>query len=677
MAWERVGVDVGGTFTDFVYVSAEGHFQVEKRASTPSDPSEGVTAGIAEMQARSPFAPRFSVLHGTTVATNALLERRGAQTALLTTKGFRDMLEIGRQAREHLYTFHPTRPQPLLSRERCLEVQERLDQRGEVLTPLDAAQAVHLLDALVAQGVESIAICLLFSYLNPTHEQQLGALARERGFVVSLSCEVAPEPREYERASTTVANAFVAPVMARYLSRLETRLRALGAGSLRIMQSNGGALSAQEAAGRAVATVLSGPAGGVAAAAQVGREAGLEHLLSFDMGGTSTDVALILAGRCPVVTTGALGGLPLRTPMLDIHTVGAGGGSLAWLDAAGGLRVGPQSAGASPGPVAYGRGDTLTVTDANLLLGRLPAQVRLAGRVPLDAERVRAYFVPFAARLKRTPEEAALGVAQVANAAMARALRHISVERGYDPAAFTLLSFGGAGGLHACALAEALGMASVLVPRFPGAFSALGLTLADVQREYVRSLPVASRPPDWTAAATWEALVAHFAALEAQAAQDMAAEGFGPEGWQGQRLLDLRYVGQSFDLRVPLAGSDLSATIAAFHTAHRARYGHADPREPVEAVAARLIAVGTLPRPRLAPDLPAAPGAPLGETEVYFEGAWQSAALYARETLSAGQRIAGPAIVLQTDATTLLEPGWQGLTDPGGNLLLTRSDPTP
>jgi N-methylhydantoinase A len=665
-------VDVGGTFTDFVMLGADGCLTVQKRSSTPTDPAQSVVEGLRAARAAGLLDPGFALIHGTTVATNALLERRGAVTALITTEGFRDLLEIGRQARDSLYTFHPTRPVPLLPRDARATLRERVDWRGDVVTPLDAAEASALLDRLAAQGFESLAVCFLFSYLNPAHERRVGALARERGFAVSLSCEVAPEPREYERASTTAANAFVAPLMARYLNRLEARLRETGAGTFRVMQSNGGALSAREAADRAVKTVLSGPAGGVVAAAQVGSEAGFARLLTFDMGGTSTDVALVLDGQCPVVTTSTLAGIPLRTPMLDIHTVGAGGGSLARRDAAGGLRVGPQSAGADPGPVAYGRGDTLTVTDANLRLGRLPADVRLAGHVALDGERVRAHFAPFSAQLGCSPEEAALGILRVANAAMSRALRHISVERGYDPAEFALLSFGGAGGLHACALAESLGMQAILIPRFPGAFSALGLARADARREYVQALS-ASGPTDWAAPETGAGLALRYAELERAAERDMAAEGFAPGRWHGERLLDLRYVGQSFDLRVPLAGSgDLPATIAAFHAAHRARYGHADPREPVEAVAVRLLAVGRAERLSLQTAIAEAPGEAIGESEVYCDRGWQRAALYLRDHLAAGQEIRGPAVVVQSDATTLIEPGWHAVIDRSGNLIARR-----
>lgn len=667
-----VGVDVGGTFTDFVILDPEGRLTVQKRASTPNDPSEGLIAGLRAARETGGIRPGFALAHGTTVATNALLERRGARTALLTTAGFRDVLEIGRQARDHLYTFHPTKPIPLLARDRRYELTERVDWLGEVLTPLKERDAEELLDRLRHEGIESVAVCFLFAYLNPAHEQLVGTLARKRGFCVSLSSEVAPEPREYERTSTTVANAYVAPIMARYLGRLSERLGEVEAGRLRVMQSDGGALSAHEASERAIRTALSGPAAGVVAAARCGAQAGLSDLLTFDMGGTSTDVALIQGGHCPVTTSAMLAGMPLRTPMLSIHTVGAGGGSLAYRDAGGGLRVGPQSAGADPGPVAYGRGDTLTVTDANLLLGRLPARIRLAGHLPLDNERVRAHFAPFSRSLGLTPEAAALGIVTVANASMAHALRHISVERGVDPCDFTLLSFGGAGGLHACALAEALGMRSVLVPRWPGAFSALGLLLADVRREIIHALPM-SGTQDWAAPEVQERFRARFSVLEAQAAREMAREGFGEARWHGERLLDLRYVGQSSELRIPMAGQDdLTATIETFHRAHRARYGHADSREPVEAVAARVVALVPTDTFTLHTEMPEGEGALPEETEVYCSSGWTRAALYTRDRIGKNHPLVGPAIVVQEDATTFVEPGWRARHDDMGNLRLFR-----
>lgn len=669
-AGNRVGVDVGGTFTDFVNIGSNGDLRVWKRLSTPADPSEAVVCGIREALAGGSPAPGFGVVHGTTVATNALLERRGARTALITTRGFRDVLEIGRQARQNLYGLHPRRAAPLLPRELRFEALERCDWTGAVLVPLDYTMLERVLDELAGTCVESIAVCLLFSYLNPAHEQAIARAARRRGFAVSLSSDIAPEPREFERTTTTVANAFVAPVMAAYLGRLAGELTESGTVSLRIMQSDGGALSAEEASVRAIKTVLSGPAGGVVASAYVGKRAGFPHLLTFDMGGTSTDVALILDGECPVVTLSETAGIPIRTPTLDIHTVGAGGGSLAWLDAVGGLRVGPQSAGANPGPVAYGRGDQLTVTDADVYLGRLPADSRLGGSLALDVGRVRVSMREMARDMGIREEAVATGIVSVVNAAMTRALRHISVERGHDPSAFTLLSFGGAGGLHAAALAESLGIGRVLVPRHPGAFSAVGLVLADIRREYVKLLPAGDGAPV-IGSDRWTRLEPMFAGLESIAARDMEREGADPRALCYRRLLDMRYAGQSFDLRVPVVESDLGATVTAFHEAHRGRYGHADAREPVEIVAVRLVAVAPtgaeLPDPRL----PAVPGKPVGTTRLFAGETWIDAPIYLRRDLALYQRVEGPAVVSQEDATTVLEAGWCGVTDPRGNLVLS------
>lgn len=668
------GVDVGGTFTDFVFLDAVGRLVARKRPTTPADPSESVAQGLQAARDMSELGPDFDLSHGTTVATNALLERRGAKTALITTLGFRDTLAIGRQERRELYSLHPSRVTPLLPREQCYELPERVDWRGDVVTPLDETLAARLLDELAAKGVESVAVCFLFSYLYPKHEQIVGEMARSRGLDVSLSCEIAPEPREYERANTTAANAFVAPVLRRYLSQLQTRARDAGAKTLRVMQSNGGTLSAAEASAQAVKTALSGPAGGVVAATALGKALGLSRLLTFDMGGTSTDAALIVGGECPVVTTGGLGGLPLRTPMLAIHTVGAGGGSLARIDAAGGLRVGPQSAGAVPGPVAYGVGEILTVTDANVRLGRLPTAARLGGEKTLDAERVAAYFADFAAQLNCAPDAAAYGVLLVANAAMARALRHVSVERGHDPADFTLVSFGGAGGLHACELAEALLLRSVLVPRYPGAFSALGLALAPVRREWARSFPAAPLNDD---AEFWlnEVLPPLRREFMQTAAREMGGEGLKLSRWRGAMTLDLRYAGQSFALRVDFPeDATLPFLRDCFHAAHRQRYGHADERETIEAVAARFVAVGTDARPLPQVELPVNPALPFAVEPVYFDTGWQLTALYQREEIAAGQTIDGPALFLQADATTLLLPNWQAQADSSGSLLLTRRE---
>lgn len=660
-----VGVDTGGTFTDFVLQDGAGDLRVCKVPSTPADPSQAILEGLR----RLPLSAGFTVVHGTTVATNALLERRGAKTALLTTQGCRDVLEIARQTREELYSLTPRPRDPLIPRDLRYEVPERLDGQGAIVTPLDAGALERVLDAVESQGVESLAVCFLFSFLNPQHEREAGQRARARGLHVSLSCEVAPEYREYERTSTVCANAFVAPIMSRYIGRLRERLAELQAGRLAVMQSNGGALRAEEAAANAIKTALSGPAGGLVAAVHIAREAGVRRIMTFDMGGTSTDVALI-DGTPETVRTGEVAGLPLLTPMLDIHTVGAGGGSLARIDAGGGVRVGPQSAGADPGPVACGRGERLTVTDANLMLGRLPASLRLAGRLPLDADRVHARFAEFARTLGLSAEAAAEGVLEVANAQMARALRHISVERGRDPADYTLVSFGGAGGLHACALAEAVGVRAVLIPRYPGAFSALGLALADVRREHQRTLFVPAQE-------RFDTLLAQtLRPMAAQARAEMEREGVPPDAVFLEPFVEARYVGQSYALRVPFRRR-LASAAKAFHRAHRARYGHADPAQPVEIVTVGLTAVGvnrsakkTQPSgtaPRSAPTRPEA------QTTLLWErGGWREARVYARETLGAGQEIAGPALIVQEDATACLPSGWSAATDGAGNLHLRR-----
>jgi N-methylhydantoinase A len=671
MAAMIVGVDTGGTFTDFALQDSAGGLRVCKVPSTPDDPSEAILEGLR----RLPLTAGFWVAHGTTVATNALLERRGAKTALLTTQGCRDVLEIARQTRAQLYCLTPRPRDPLIPRDLRYEVPERLDRKGAQVVPLDAGALERVLDAVEAQGVESLAVCFLFSFLNPQHEKEAGRQARARGLHVSLSCEVAPEYREYERTSTVCANAFVAPIMSHYIGRLQARIGELEAGRLSVMQSNGGTLRAEEAAANAIKTVLSGPAGGLVAAARIAKEAGVRRIMTFDMGGTSTDVALI-DGAPETVRTGEVAGLPLLTPMLDIHTVGAGGGSLARIDAGGGVRVGPQSAGADPGPVACGRGERLTVTDAHVLLGRLPASLRLAGRLPLDADRVAARFAVFAQTLGLSAEAAAEGVLEVANAQMARALRHISVERGRDPSDYTLVSFGGAGGLHACALAEAVGARAVLVPRYPGAFSALGLALAEARREYQRTLFVPAQE-------RFDPLLAeNLRPMAAQARAEMEREGIPPDAVFLEPFVEARYVGQSYALRVPFRRR-LALAAKAFHRAHRARYGHADPTQPVEIVTVGLTVVGANrraqetqpPAASLLPHVAARSHTSRLEaqtTRLWERGGWRESRLYAREMLEAGLEVCGPALIVQEDATTYLPSDWIAAADARGNLHLRR-----
>ena len=667
-----MGVDTGGTFTDFVLIDSEGCVEIVKLPSSPGDPSDSILAGLKLIASQHQLASNAVLIHGTTVATNALLERKGAKTALITTTGFRDVLEIARQTRTDLYSLNPSRPAPLLSRNERFELDERVDWQGRVLTPLDSERAKSLITELGTLGYESLAICFLFSYLNPAHEQQVGAIARAAQLNVSLSCEIAPEPREFERTSTTVANAFVAPIMGRYLSTLSLRLSSPGVINsrlkLRVMQSNGGSLSSEEAASHAIKTALSGPAGGIVAGSKVGLEAGFPNLLTFDMGGTSTDVAMILGGVCATITSSVLNGTPLRTPMLDIHTIGAGGGSIARLDVAGTLRVGPQSAGSVPGPVAYGTGVNLTVTDANLLLGRLPSNTKLAGSLPLDIERVRQFAAPMASSLNLSIEELAIGILEVAEAKMARALRHISVERGHSPSDFTLLAFGGAGGLHACNLAEALGMPRVLIPPFPGAFSALGLALAPVQRQKVRAFSptlISNLSEE-----EWRNLVFQ-PEMARQIIAEMEEEGFAEGDFKLAQAVDLRYRGQSFELSISLdtGNANLGYAKKLFHEAHRLRYGHANVSEPIEAVAVRYSTFGFQNLPPLKANLPTTPGNPLGETKVWTTRGWETAQLTQRETLMPGQSIFGNAILLQLDSTAYLPQGWEAKVDDQENLV--------
>ncbi len=483
-----IGVDIGGTFTDFV-LFVDGKLTVHKVPTTPDDHARAMLAGLAELGAAAGQGP---VVHGTTVATNALLERKGARTALITTRGFRDVLEIGRQNRPDLYALEPQKPPPLVPRELRLEVAERVDHKGRVLQPLDMASVDAAIAELQRLGAESVAVCLLFSFLYPEHEATIAARLEAAGFAVSASHRILPEFREYERTATTVANAYVSPVLNRYLTNLEAKLPA-ELGPLRVMQSNGGVITAKAAKAAAARTVLSGPAAGVVGAAYMAGLSGYTDLITLDMGGTSTDVALV-PGRLRETSEATVGDVPVRLPMLDIHTVGAGGGSIARLDAGGALRVGPQSAGADPGPACYGKGDQITVTDAHVLLGRVAPTQFLGGRMALDRPRAERLMADLAARMGMDAERAANGVLRVANAIMEKAVRVISVERGYDPRRFTLVAFGGAGPLHACELAEGLGIPRVLVPRSPGVLSALGMLAADVMKDY--SQTVMLRLPD-------------------------------------------------------------------------------------------------------------------------------------------------------------------------------------
>lgn len=649
MAEMRLGIDVGGTFTDFVLLGPDG-VRIHKRLTTPDDPLRALGEGMAAMG----LPPPTPVVHGTTIVTNAILQGRGARTAFLTTEGFSDLLLLGRQDRPALYDLRARPPAPLVPPEWCFEAPERVAADGTVVRPLDLTVVDTLAARLSAEAIEAVALCFLFSYLRPDHERQVADRLRALlpDLFISLSSEAAPEFREYERASTTVIDAFAGPLAAGYLRRLRA-----AAPNAQLMQSSGGLTTAEAAARHPVTLALSGPAGGVAGAVAIGRGRA-PRLIALDMGGTSTDVALC-DGGVPAMAEGSLGGWPLRQPMVAVHTIGAGGGSIARVDAGGLLRVGPASAGADPGPACYGRGDQPTVTDANLLLGRLAPAGLLGGGMPLDAERARATVGRLAAALGMAVEAAAAGIVRVVNAAMARALAHVSVEQGYDPRAFALAPFGGAGPMHACELAEALGMRAILLPRYPGVLSALGMTLADQTRDYRRSV---LRP---AAALDDRGLAALFAPLEAQARAE------APAGAALQRTLDLRYAGQSFELTVA-ADAGLAAALAAFHALHVRRYGYARPDRPVEVVTLRLRSVlpgsGALPTPRFE----AAP-AQIGEMRVWFPDGWHGATVLERARLHPGALVRGPALLVQDDATAVVAPGWAGAVDEAGNLLLQRT----
>ncbi len=645
------GVDIGGTFTDLV-LAENGRLHIHKRPSTPDNPADAMLAGLAALG----VAPDARISHGTTVATNAILERKGARTALITTRGFRDLLFIGRQSRPVLYALQPALPPPLIPRERCHEVPERLDHHGAVLQPLDMRALDAVLDSLVEQEVESVAVCLLYSFVNPQHERAIRARILQRGLMqarqVSLSCEVLPEFREYERASTVALEAWVRPVMTRYLRRLE---EALPTGSrLLVMKSDGGVSAADEVREQALQTALSGPAAGVIGASWVARIAGHENIITLDMGGTSTDVALCPGG--PARRADAeIDGMPLRLRVLDIETIGAGGGSLVRLDGGGALRVGPQSAGADPGPMIYNRGGRqLTVSDANALLGRIDPGHFLGGGMRLELDGARRAMAELARAMQLSPEAAARGVIDVAAANIDCALRQVSIARGHDPRDFTLMAFGGAGPLHACDVAEHMEMRRILVPRWPGVLCALGLLVADVLRESSRSVLALAT------AGTLQGLRVGLEEMTQRARAQLAREGIPDAAMRFQALLDLRYAGQSYELTLPFSEDPT----AAFHEAHRQQYGHALPRREVEVVNLRLQAIGLVDKPLLEAEPEDA------ETAAPLLHERDGIAHYERDSLLPGMRIEGPALLLQLDSTVWVAPAWTARVDPWRNVLL-------
>jgi len=642
-------VDVGGTFTDLVALDS-GKILTAKVPSTPEDQSEGVMRSLDAVEASDVTA----FAHGMTVATNALLERRGARTALVTTEGFRDLIELARQDRPALYDLAKRRPEPLVPRDLRFTVRERMGPDGEI-APLDEDSVAEAIESLREADVDAVAVCLLFAFLHPEHERRVGeAVCEALGDLhVSLSSEVLPEFREYERFSTTVADAYLGPKLAAYLERLAASAEEAGVPAPLVMQSSGGVVDVDAAAEQAAGCVLSGPAGGVVGAAHVARASGYEDVLTFDMGGTSTDVAPVLGGEASTTTESVVAGVPIKLPMVDVHTVSAGGGSIAWADPGGALRVGPRSAGADPGPAAYGKGgEEPTVTDANVLLGYLGDGAELGGELTLSRDAAEKALAGLGSELGLDALETALGAVRVANAEMGRALRVISVERGLDPREFALVAFGGAGGLHACALAEELGIPTLLVPRAGGVLSALGLAMSDVRVDAVRPLLGGGDAEE------------AFAAMEEQAREDL-------DDPELRRRADLRYRGQSFELTVE--ADDLGAVEKRFAEAHERRYGYRMEGEAIELVNARLVATVPVERPKLVAE-DAEGDAEAGKRDANFDGDWQEVPVLRRGGMGEGTKVEGPAIVEFAEATCVVRPGWSGAVDAAGTLVLERED---
>jgi 5-oxoprolinase (ATP-hydrolysing) len=673
-----LGVDIGGTFTDIVYyippltTDSIGQLIVHKVPSTPKNPAQGLLTGMQDIDA----ARECVIVHGSTVATNALLERKGAYATLITSEGFADVLEIGRQDRPALYDIMQVRPPALIPRERRLELPERLDYLGNVLRAPTADEYEKLLLQLRVCNPESIAISLLYSFRNNEHEQVLSRLLHEQfpDVYLSLSSEILPQFREYERTSTVAVNAYVQPIMARYLHNLQEHIH----GPLRIMQSSGGSISASLAAKEPVRTVLSGPAGGVIGAFHIAEIVGHKHIITLDMGGTSTDVSLC-SGGITETTEAVIAGCPIGVPTVAIHTVGAGGGSIVRIDEGNALNVGPDSAGADPGPACYGKGNKLTVTDANLVLGRIDPAYFLGGRFTLFPERAFEQMEVLAQKMGVSVQVAALGIIRVVNASMERAIRTVSLEKGHDPRLFTLLPFGGAGPLHVCELAEALSIPKVFIPRYPGVLSALGMVFAPIVKDYVQTVMLDTREVDD------ETLETSFAQLEMRAQAEMQQEILltpeaihsnasnhliHPTTMSMHRTYDLRYFGQSYELMTSDAGN-LKDTLIAFHALHDQRFGHSHPDQPVQIVAIRLKAIAYPPQPEL-PQQPfegsSSEHAYIKECSMTFTSGEYRVRVYDRGQLRTGNTIPGPALLVQSDCTILLTPGWQGTVDSWGNI---------
>ena len=677
MAW-RIGVDSGGTFTDVcLFDDATGTVAVWKVASTPDDPSRGIAGGVADAIERAGTDPGAVGYfgHGTTVATNALIQHRGARTGLITTDGFRDLLEIGRQKRPDLYDIHVDKPPTLVSRDLRLEVPERMRHDGRTEVPLDEAAVRAAVRRLRDEDVAAVAVCFLYGFVAEAHEAIAARILAEEfpAAFASISHAVAPEFREFERMSTAVVNGYLGPVMQSYIQLLGERLRRLGlTATPHLTQSNGGVISFEQAARLPVRTVLSGPSTGVVGAREIGRQAGFGELITFDMGGTSTDVALLSGGECRLASEAVVHGYPIKAPMLDIHTVDAGGGSIAFVDSGGLLKVGPASAGADPGPVCYGLGATApTVTDANVVLGTLNPAFLLGGRMTVRHDLALASIARLAERLGLEVLPTAQGIVSVVTANMARAIRVISVQRGYDPRDYALIASGGAGPLHAARLARELEIGRVLVPVSPGVLCAMGLLLTDLRSDFAMTRLT---PLDAAAAVLADA----FSVLAARAEAWFEAEGIAADARRIVRSVDMRYAGQNYELPIPVgpAGGDLVDDLAAaFAAAHRLAYGFAAEDEPVQLVTFRLETSALVPKARFVAQQDAGPdagGAVIGRRSVWLPeaGGLVECPIYDRALLHAGNRIAGPAVVEQMDATTVVLPGMIARVEPYLNLIL-------
>jgi len=691
----RIGIDIGGTFTDFVvFDPSTGSLKSLKLLTTTENPAWVVMEGLNQIVSdlNQPEGETMDIIHGSTVATNALIEHKGARTALVTTEGFRDVLQIGRQNRPELYNLTPQIPAPIIPEDLRFEAVERVDHRGAVIKPLEETSLFKLMGELDSRDVEAVAVCLLFSFLNPSHEQKIGRLLCDHGYFVSLSSEVLPEYREYERMSTTAVNAYVSPILNRYLAYLDERLSELNSDiNFRILQSNGGSINVQQARSKGVRSILSGPAGGVVGAHAVGSN--ISHVLfeeiktgsntnistiTFDMGGTSTDVSLV--DEVPRVTTEAVvAGFPIRVPVLDIHTIGAGGGSIAHVDPGGALRVGPHSAGSDPGPACYGKGDFATVTDANLALGRLAPEFFLGGRLSLQEGKSGKVLSVIGEQLGLNLFQTALGVVEIVNAHMERALRVISVERGYDPKYCRMLSFGGSGGLHAVDLARRTGIPVVVIPPLASTLSAYGMLVADVIKDYALTvmLDTGDDQPE---------LDGLFAPMVQNGLNEMADEGICSDRIHIEKHLDLRYKGQSYELRVPYVPD----YIQVFHRQHSKTYGYSQPGEPVEIVNIRVRGVGKIDPPLLR-EIPPGGSNPAGafienkpvifgtggsvSTESKGRYCTISTPFYLWDRLQADNRVSGPSVVVRSDTTVLLSPGDKAVIDRYANLVIEVGKP--